>query len=166
MIIGEPVAITFEEVFLIFFQTIKTYTMNKTKIINCRFKSLVFGCIFMAAFITNASAQRPARCKAAADQIYFVASGKSVIDVYPGSNGGNGYQLNILGAGADNFEVVQEAYMTTLSVIPSYTNSTAAKWQVFFAERMERVICSIKMKNKCTGEILTYPLTAGVRLFN
>lgn len=131
-----------------------------------RFKSLVFGCIFMAAFITNASAQKPVRCKAVADQVYFVASGKMVMDVYPGSNGGNGYQLNILGAGADNFEVVQEAYMATLSVIPNYTNSTAAKWAVFFAEGMERVICSIKMKNKCTGQILTYPLTDGIRLFN
>lgn len=126
----------------------------------------VFIFLFIIGLISNASAQKEGRCKATADQIYFVASGQSVLDVYPGSNGGNGYQLNILGNGADNFEVVQEAYMTTLNVIPGYTNATAAKWQVFFAAGMERVICSIKMKNKCTGQILTYPLTVGVRLFN
>jgi hypothetical protein len=125
-------------------------------------------CFFISGFVNNAAAQKekPGRCKATADQIYFVASGQSVLDVYPGSNGGNGYQLNILGNGADNFEVVQEAYMTTLNAIPGYTNSTAAKWQIFFATGMERVICSVKMKNKCTGETLTYPLTVGVRLFN
>lgn len=125
--------------------------------------------IFLLTMTVSAHAQIPrqeGRCKATADQIYFVASGQMVIDVSPGSNGGNGYQLNILGAGADNFEVVQEPYMTSLNVIPGYTNATAAKWQLFFAAGMERVICSIKMKNKCTGETLTYPLTVGVRLLN
>ncbi len=134
------------------------------------FKPLVFVCFFITCFIANASAQKienkPGRCRATADQIYFVASGQMVIDVFPGSNGGNGFQLNILGAGADNFEVVQEAYMTSLSVIPGYTNSTAAKWSLFFNAGMERIICSIKMKNKCTGETLTYPLTVGVKLLN
>ena len=132
-------------------------------------KSLVFICLLVAGFSSNVLAQIPkqqGRCKAVADQIYFVASGQMVIDVFPGSNGGNGYQLNILGNGADNFEVVQETYMTSLSVIPGYTNSTAAKWQLFFNAGMERVICSIKMKNKCTGETLTYPLTVGIRLLN
>jgi hypothetical protein len=131
--------------------------------------ALVFVCLFITGFVSNASAQiskQQGRCKAVADQVYFVASGKMVIDVSPGSNSGNGYQLNIIGAGSDNFEVVQEAYMTTLNVVPGYTNSTQAKWQVFFAAGMERVICSIKMKNKCTGETLTYPLTVGVRLLN
>jgi hypothetical protein len=135
-----------------------------------KFKPLVFICFFMAGFICNASAQKieklPGRCRATADQIYFVASGQSVIDVFPGSNGGNGFQLNIIGAGADNFEVVQEPYMTTLNVIPGYTNATQAKWQVFFNAGMERIICSIKMKNKCTGETRTYPLTIGVKLLN
>lgn len=134
------------------------------------FRPLVFVCLFIAGFISNAYAQKiekiPGRCKATADQVYFVASGQMVIDVFPGSNGGNGFQLNILGAGADNFEVVQEAYMTSLSVIPGYTNSTAAKWQVFFNAGMQRIICSIKMKNKCTGETLTYPLTVGVKILN
>jgi hypothetical protein len=134
-----------------------------------KFRPLVFASLFMTGFINNSSAQitkQQGRCTATADQIYFVASGQMVIDVSPGSNGGNGYQLNIIGAGADNFEVVQEPYITTLNVIPGYTNSTQAKWQVFFTAGMERVICSIKMKNKCTGETKTYPLTAGVRLFN
>ena len=124
--------------------------------------------LFMLVCLT-VKAQIPkqeGRCKANADQIYFVASGKMVIDVSPGSNGGNGYQLDILGNGANNFEVVQEAYMTSLGVIPGYTNNTQAKWQVFFAPGMERVICSIKMKNKCTGETKTYTLTVGIRLLN
>lgn len=132
-------------------------------------KTLTMILLFISAFANNSIAQIPkqkGRCTATADQVYFVASGQMVMDVYPGSNGGNGYQLNIIGAGADNFEVVQEAYMTSLSVIPGYTNATQAKWQLFFAAGMDRVICSIKMKNKCTGETLTYPLTVGVRLFN
>lgn len=134
-----------------------------------KFNPLVFACLFMAGFSSNVLAQIPkqqGRCRATADQVYFVASGKMVIDVFPGSNGGNGFQLDIIGAGADNFEVVQEPYMTSLGVIPGYTNSTAAKWQVFFNAGMERIICSIKMKNKCTGETLTYPLTVGVKLLN
>jgi hypothetical protein len=135
-----------------------------------KIKLVLFVSLFIAGFISNASAQKiekiPGRCKAQADQIYFVASGQMVIDVFPGSNGGNGFQLNILGAGADNFEVVQEPYMTTVNVIPGYTNATQAKWQVFFNAGMERIICSIKMKNKCTGEIQTYPLTTGVKLLN
>jgi hypothetical protein len=134
------------------------------------FRPLVFFYLFMIGFIYNASAQKieklPGRCKAQADQVYFVASGQMVIDVFPGSNGGNGFQLNIIGAGADNFEVIQEPYMTSVSVIPGYTNATQAKWQVFFNAGMERIICSIKMKNKCTGETLTYPLTVGVKLLN
>jgi hypothetical protein len=134
------------------------------------FKPFVLICLFIAGYTSNTSAQKvekqPGRCKATADQVYFVASGKMVIDVFPGSNAGNGFQLNIIGAGADNFEVVQEPYMTTVSVIPGYTNATQAKWQVFFNAGMERIICSIKMKNKCTGETLTYPLTVGVKLLN
>jgi hypothetical protein len=135
-----------------------------------KFKPFVLISFFMAGFIHNAAAQKiekiPGRCRAQADQIYFVASGQMVIDVFPGSNGGNGFQLNIQGAGADNFEVVQEPYMTSLSVIPGYTNSTGAKWSLFFNAGFERIICSIKMKNKCTGETLTYPLTVGVKLLN
>jgi hypothetical protein len=143
----------------------------KTSIISLSgtFRPLVFVCLLLAAFAGKALAQipkQPGRCSATADQVYFVASGKMVIDVFPGSNGGNGFQLNIIGAGADNFEVVQEPYMATVNVIPGYTNATQAKWQVFFNAGFERIICSIKMKNKCTGQTLTYPLTTGVKLLN
>ena len=127
-------------------------------------KPFVMLFLFTSAFALNSSAQKESRCKA--DQIYFVASGQMVMDVYPGSNGGNGYQLNIIGAGADNFEVVQEAYLATVYVIPGYTNATQAKWQIHFAPGFERVICSVTLKNKCTGETKSYPLTAGVRLFS
>jgi hypothetical protein len=134
-----------------------------------KFKPFFFAVLFMAGFFSNAFAQIPkqqGRCSATADQVYFVASGQMVMDVYPGSNGGNGYQLNIQGKGADNFEVVQESYMTTVNVIPGYTNATQAKWQIFFNAGFERIICSIKMKNKCTGQTQTYPLTVGVKLLN
>ena len=134
-----------------------------------QFKPFLIAILFVTFFVNNAMAQIPkqgGRCTATADQIYFVASGQMVIDVSPGSNGGNGYQLNIIGAGADNFEVVQETYMTTVNVIPGYTNATQAKWQIFFNAGMERVICSVKMKNKCNGVVSSYPLTVGVRLLN
>jgi hypothetical protein len=134
---------------------------------------IILGCLFCFA-VQFSYAQVPAdkiekspgRCRATAEQLYFVASGKMVIDVFPGSNGGNGFQLNILGAGANNFEVIQEPYMTSVGVIANYTNATQAKWQIFFNAGMERIICSIKMKNKCTGETQTYVLTTGVKLLN
>lgn len=131
------------------------------------FRPLVFVCLLIAGFTSNALAQIPkqqGRCTANATQIYFVEDGQMRIDVYPSAP--RGYQLNILGTGVDNFEVVQEAHLSSVSVIPSYTSSTAAKWQINFAPNMERVICSVKLKNKCTGETLSYPLTEGVRLFN
>jgi len=107
------------------------------------------------------------RCTSTVSQIYFVASGQSVKEVYPCSNGGNGYQLNILGTNVDKFEVIQEKYMTSLSIIPNYTNSTAAKWSVFFAPNMGREITSIRMRSKCgTGEIITYQLTESVTLLD
>lgn len=84
-------------------------------------------------------------CKPVANQIYFVASGQSVTEVRPGSNGGNGYQLNILGTEVDKFQLVKEPYMTSVSVIPGYTGPTSAKWQVFFAPKMGRVISSVRM---------------------
>jgi hypothetical protein len=100
------------------------------------------------------------RCSSRASQIYFVA-GQQVTEVHPGSNG---YQLNILGDGVDNFELVQEKYMTSVSVIPGYTNATAAKWQVFFAPNMERTISSIKMNSKCWVGSREYRLTVQVKL--
>ena len=111
--------------------------------------------------------KQPARCTSTANQIYFVASGQSVTEVHPGSNGGNGYQLNIMGINVDKFEVIKEKYMTSVSIIPNYTNSTSAKWQIFFEPKMGRRISNIKMRSSCgTGEIKTYQLTESVTLLN
>lgn len=107
------------------------------------------------------------RCTSTVSQIYFVASGQSVIEVHPGINDGNGYQLNIIGTNVDKFEVIQEKYMTFLAIIPNYTNSTAAKWSVMFAPKMGREISTIRMRSKCgTGEIKTYQLTESVTLLD
>jgi hypothetical protein len=128
--------------------------------------------IAINSFVTTVSAQIPIpkgspRCTSTADTIYFVDSGRSVTEVHPGSNGGNGYQLNIIGKNVDKFEVIQENYMTSVSVIPNYTNSTSAKWSVFFAPNMGQVISSIRMKSKCgSTEIKTYQLTESVTLLD
>lgn len=130
-------------------------------------KSLTMVLLFIGAFANNVLAQIPKqqpRCSVTATQIYFVEDGQMRMDVYPSAP--RGYQLNILGTGVDNFEVVQEAHLSSVYIIPSYTGPTAAKWQINFAPNMERVICSITLKNKCTGQTLSYPLTVGVRLFN
>lgn len=131
--------------------------------------------VLFIVVVINVSAQKegdkvpkqPARCTSTANQIYFVASGQSVTEVQPGSNGGNGYQLNIMGTNVDKFEVIKEKYMTSVSIIPNYTNSTGAKWQIFFAPKMGRRISTIRMKSSCgTGEIKTYQLTESVMLLN
>jgi hypothetical protein len=115
--------------------------------------------------VTTAKAQ-DTKCTAAASNIYFVDSGQTVVEVHPGSNGGNGYQLNILGKGADSFEVVKERFMTTLYIIPNYTNATAAKWEIEFAPKMARMIPTIRMKNKCTGETKEYRLDTKIKLLD
>jgi hypothetical protein len=128
--------------------------------------------IAINSFVTGVSAQTPIpkgtpRCTSTAESIYFVDSGQSVTEVHPGSNGGNGYQLNILGKNVDKFEVVQENYMTSVSVIPNYTNSTSAKWSVFFAPNMGQVISRIRMKSKCgSTETRVYQLTESVVLLD
>lgn len=141
-----------------------------------RTSKIITGLFFLMILIAfNASAQKqgdkvpkiPGRCTSTVNQIYFVASGQSVKEVHPGSNGGNGYQLNILGENVDKFEVIREKYMTSVSIIPNYTNSTSAKWQIFFAPKMGREISSIRMKSSCgTGEIKVYQLTESVTLLN
>jgi len=138
------------------------------KELSMKTSNIILGLFILITVITinNASAQEKCGCKATANQIYFVASGQSVTDVHPGSNGGNGYQLNILGTGVDNFELVQERYMTSVSIIPNYTNSTSAKWQVFFAANMGRTITHVRLRNKCTGETNVYRLTSRVRLLD
>lgn len=121
-------------------------------------------------FAVNVSAQKGEplpKCRATADQIYFVASGQSVTEVHPGSNGGNGYQLNIIGAGADKFFVKKELYMTSVSVIPGYTNASQAKWQIFFEPNKGQVISKIRMGSSCTGKAVhEYTLTESVRLLD
>ena len=142
-----------------------------------RTSKIITGLFFLMTLIAinNVSAQekgdrvpnQPARCTSTVNQIYFVASGQSVKEVHPGSHGGNGYQLNILGANVDKFELIKEKYMTSVSIIPNYTNSTSAKWSIFFAPKMGREISSIRMKSKCgTGEIRTYQLTESVTLLD
>jgi hypothetical protein len=126
----------------------------------------------ITGFVTTVSAQIPIpkgtpRCVSTVEKIYFVDSGKSVTEVHPGSNGGNGYQLNIIGKNVDKFEVVQENYMTSVSVIPNYTTGTSAKWSIFFAANMGQVIESIRMKSKCgSTETKVYQLTESVRLLD
>ena len=65
--------------------------------------------------------------------------GQMVTEVHPGSNGGNGYQLNILGTNADKFASYQRA-IYDISSIPGYTNATSTKWQIFFAYKRRQVI--------------------------
>ena len=106
------------------------------------------------SFVGNVSAQLPQplpkRCKATADQIYYVDSGRSVTEVHPGSNGGNGYQLNILGSKVDKFTLIKEKHMTSVSLV--FANDTQAKWQIFFEPNMGRTIASVRMAAyECTG---------------
>lgn len=140
-----------------------------------RTSKISMGLFFLITLIAfNVSAQKtgdkvpkPPPCTTIANQIYFVASGQSVKEVHPGINDGNGYQLNILGTNVDKFEVIQEKYMTYLSIIPNYTSSTAAKWSVMFAPNMGREISTIRMRSNCyKGQIIEYKLTQSVELLD
>ncbi len=131
-----------------------------------RIISISFSLMFLGASV--AFSQGPGtplpKCKANADQIYFVASGQQVAEVSPG---GNGYQLNILGNGANKFTLIKEPHMTSVSLIAGYTNNTAAKWQVYFNPRMGRVLTSVKLMSECTGRAVhDTPLTVTVRLLD
>ena len=128
--------------------------------------SLLSTLMVMNNLVGKVSAQDSDKCKPTVKNVYFVDSGQVVEEVHPGSNGGNGYQLNILGTNVDNLEVIQEPYMTSLSVIPNYTSPTAAKWQVFFAAKMGRVISHVRLKNKCTGKITVNILDSRIRLLD
>lgn len=143
--------------------------MKTSKIITGLFILITLIAINVPAQKKGDKVPKPPPCTTTANQIYFVASGQSVKEVHPGSNGGNGYQLNILGTDVDKFEVIQEKYMTSLSIIPNYTNSTAAKWQIFFAPNMGREISTIRMRStyNCNkGQITTYQLTESVILLD
>jgi hypothetical protein len=106
------------------------------------------------------------RCTATASNVYFVDSGSSVTVLHPGSNGGNGYQLNIMGTNVDKFEVEKMPFMTSLNIIPNYTNASSAKWGLEFAAHNGQYIRAIRMKNKCTGETTAYKLDATVQLLD
>lgn len=120
--------------------------------------------------VVNVPAQQPVplpkRCKATADQIYFVDSGQMVKEVHPGSNGGNGYQLNILGSKVDKFTLMKEPYMTSVSLV--FANDTQAKWQIFFEPNMGRTIGSVRMAAyECTGRAVhEHRLTESVQLLD
>lgn len=123
-------------------------------------------CLLLACF-SNVNSQLPkprGKCIAEASQVYFVENGQMVTDVSP--SGTTGYQLNIIGNNADKLELVPDNYISTFYVIPGYTSASQAKWQLSFAQNNERILCHIKLKNTCTGEILFYPLTVGVKLLN
>ena len=117
--------------------------------------------------LSNVSAQqRIPICKPGVEQIYYVDSGQSVTEVHPGSNGGNGYQLNILGRQVDKYTLLKEPYMSSVSLVSA--NGGQAKWQVFFNPNMGRLLSSVRMiAGECTGRIVQeYPLTENVRLLD
>lgn len=128
--------------------------------------------IAINCLVTSVSAQeehegkRHQQCHADSKNIYFVDSGRVVSEMHPGSNGGNGYQLNILGVDVDKYEVLQEPYMTSVGVIPNYTNATAAKWGLAFNPNMGRMIRTVKMKNKCSGVTRDMRLDSPVKLLD
>ena len=112
-----------------------------------------------------ASQQRLPPCEATADQIYYVASGQMVTEVHPGSNGGNGYQINILGTNPDKYSLVKEPYMASVALVSA--SATQAKWQVFFNPKMGQVLTQVRLMSKCTGRAVhDYPLIETVRLLD
>src|SRR2546428_95975 len=123
--------------------------MSLAKLITGSF--LLFTLVVLSSLVVNVPAQDKRNCQATPTNIYFVDSGSGVTEVHPGSNGGNGYQLNIIGDGDNIFEVVKERYMSSLSFLRVYTNPPQAKWEVTFAPNMGRTIAAVRMKNKCTG---------------
>jgi len=132
-------------------------SMNATALVGIFALSVVLG------LSANSFAQKALpKCRAQADQIYFVDSGQQVSNVRPG---GNGYQLNIIGTGADKFSLISEPHMASVSLISNYTNASQAKWQVYFNPNMGREITSVKMRSECTGRTVNdHALTVNVVL--
>ena len=119
----------------------------------------------VGAFAQRIPIPKPPSCEAS--QIYYVDSGQMVSEVRPGMNGGNGYQLNILGTNVDRLEVVKESYMATLQIVPQYTTPTSTKWSVTFAPRMGQMLRTVRIRNNCQkGSTSAQPLTAEVRLLD
>lgn len=103
------------------------------------------------------------KCRAVADQIYYVDNGQSVTDLHPGKDGGYGYQLNILGKGTDKFAVVKEPYMKTVSLV--FATDSQSKWQIYFEPNMARTLSSVSMRSECTGRAVSeYPLVGSFKL--
>ena len=140
--------------------------MKTSKLITAGLALIAF--LAIDSFVVEAPAQQtlPApipKCRAVADQIYYVDNGKSVTDLHPGSDGGYGYQLNILGRGVDKYAVVKEPYMKTVSLV--FANSSQAKWQIYFEPNMARVLSSVSMRSECTGRAVSeYPLVGSFNL--
>jgi hypothetical protein len=122
--------------------------------------------LIIGGFPTSASTQqRLPPCWATADQIYYVASGQTVTEVHPGSNGGNGYQINILGSNPGKFKLVKEPYMASVALVSS--SDSQAKWQVFFNPKMGQVLKQVRMMSACTGRAVhDYPLIESVTLLD
>ena len=108
---------------------------------------------------------KPPSCEAS--QIYYVDSGQQVSEVRPGINGGNGYQLNILGTNVHRLEVIKESYMASLQIIPQYTTPTSTKWSLTFAPNMGQMLRTVRIRNGCQKDnVFTQPLTVEVRLLD
>jgi hypothetical protein len=137
--------------------------MNTSKLI-----SAVMTLLAINSFVVEVSAQQTLptplpKCRAVADQIYYVDNGRSVTDLHPGSDGGYGYQLNILGRGVDKFALVKEPHMKSVSLV--FANGSQAKWQIYFEPNMARVLSSVRMRSECTGRAVDeHPLVESVKL--
>ena len=138
--------------------------MKTQRIISAAITLVAF--LAVHSFVVEVTAQLPQpipKCRAVADQIYYVDNGKSVTDLHPGSDGGYGYQLNILGRGVDKFALVKEPHMKTVSLV--FANASQAKWQIYFEPNMARVLSSVSMRSECTGRAVSeYPLVESVKL--
>ena len=140
--------------------------MKTSKLITAGITLIAF--LAINSLVVEVTAQRtlPApipKCRAVADQIYYVDNGKSVTDLHPGSDGGYGYQLNILGRGVDKFYLVKEPHMKTVSLV--FANGSQAKWQIYFEPNMARTLSSVKMRSDCTGRFVDeYQLVESVKL--
>ncbi|MEP6847212.1 MAG: hypothetical protein ABI999_00020 [Acidobacteriota bacterium] len=129
-----------------------------------------FAVIFVVVVAAlSVSAQR-VRCEpqdgVAVTNVYVVDSGKVVTEVHPGSNGGNGYQINIMGTNVDKLTVLQDPFMTSIGVISNYTGPTSAKWSVTFGANMARTIRGVRMTNACTGQTSSYKFDTAIRLLD
>ena len=133
-------------------------------------RTQIFAALFaVIAAAISVSAQR-VRCEprdgVAVTNVYVVDSGKVVTEVHPGPNGGNGYQINIMGTMVDKLTVLQDPFMTSIGVIPNYTGPTSAKWSVTFGANMARTIRGVRMTDTCTGQTKSYKFDTAIKLLD